>query len=290
MAQARPHDPPVFAGQQDMQVLMSWIFSMKHYLKVTATQDSLWVELASTYLGGAANTWYETWSPPVLARLIDVTPEASQHAVFIPWEMFVDAISRAFEPPDHYHQLRDDLYELKQMGSIAQYIQEFRAIRLQLAITEDEALDKFKRGLRPSTRRELIMRNPATVEEAILIANRHDKAWSRSKGVDQLVHQSTMVPSTSGPQPMEIDSVRAGQPFKKRTITELERMRVANLCYNCGKPGHIARNCQNTSLNTNSCYNCGKPGHIARNCRSKRTQVATVVALSEGSQENEKCQ
>ena len=144
MVQAKPHDPPVFAGQQDMQVLNSWIFSMRRYLKVTGTKDSLWVEIASTYLVGAANTWYETWSPPVLARLVQQTAEASRHAVFIPWDTFVDAISHAFQPPDHYHQLRDDWYDLKQTGSMAQYIQEFRAIHLQLAITEEEALDKFK--------------------------------------------------------------------------------------------------------------------------------------------------
>jgi len=84
MAQAKPHDPPVYAGQQDMQVLNSWIFSMQRYLRVTMTKDSLWVDIASTYLVGAANTWYETWSPPVLMHLIQQASEASRHSVFIP--------------------------------------------------------------------------------------------------------------------------------------------------------------------------------------------------------------
>nr|AEF12552.1 gag protein [Caprine arthritis encephalitis virus] len=37
-------------------------------------------------------------------------------------------------------------------------------------------------------------------------------------------------------------------------------------CYNCGKEGHIAKQCRNGII----CHNCGRRGHIQKDCRGKR--------------------
>ncbi|KAJ8764489.1 hypothetical protein K2173_006229 [Erythroxylum novogranatense] len=37
-------------------------------------------------------------------------------------------------------------------------------------------------------------------------------------------------------------------------------------CYNCGNPGHIARDCRGSDSTSNGCFKCGSAGHFARDC------------------------
>ena len=38
------------------------------------------------------------------------------------------------------------------------------------------------------------------------------------------------------------------------------------LCYRCGFSGHIARECPEKGDDDRKCYNCGMGGHISRDC------------------------
>lgn len=42
---------------------------------------------------------------------------------------------------------------------------------------------------------------------------------------------------------------------------------IVEACYNCGRGGHIAKDCKEPKREREQCcYNCGKPGHLARDC------------------------
>ena len=85
--------------------------------------------------------------------------------------MFKEVVSDYFTPVNSKRQTRDRLAALRQTSLVRAYATELRKVILEIGnVSEDEKLDRFVRGLKFSVRKQVELREPQTLTEAIGIS------------------------------------------------------------------------------------------------------------------------
>ena len=142
---------------------------------------------------------------------------------------------------------------------------------------------QFMRGLPSSIRGKLLAHNPTpTLSEMLSFVQRyravedhevpaHTSASTathkQTADIDQLV--GLMTELVTRQKALE-DQVATSQQLYTAAIKQQQRPRANVTCFRCGKQGHIARECRNSSQRQDrsnvQCYECGRYGHFAREC------------------------
>ena len=227
-----PNKPPSFSGYRVKNSLNinDWIFLCEEYLKFTKANEEDAVIFAGSLLIGAAASWWASFRPthPQLA-----------------WKDFVAALRKEFQDFNIQKRARDHLAELCQRNrSVQKYAQEFREIMRELPhMHEEDRIDHFTRKLKNAEiRKEIDLRSPATLDEAINIADRYDTIlWKKERPS----------PKRCEHIPMEIDAItytksnKKEKKFSKLTFQEKKYLLDNKGCFYCRKlfAGHIAKNC-----------------------------------------------
>ncbi|KAJ9520744.1 hypothetical protein QJQ45_007613 [Haematococcus lacustris] len=124
---------------------------------------------ASVRLTGLAQAWYRS------ARA-DTT---------LTWESFKSGLKVAFRSKSEAAKARDMLHDAKQKHNqtALSFATQLRRLFLQIPnITDDEQLDRFRRGLHPALRAMVDVQLPDSFDKAVNIAVAHDSAY-RDAGV-----------------------------------------------------------------------------------------------------------
>lgn len=159
---------------------------------------------------------------------------------------------RLFGPVDHLDHLRIKLDNLKQTGSLDDYIANFRVITTQInrGMSDDEKRHRFIEGLNEVVRTEVRFRKSKNLEEAIELAVNVDRTMKMS-GRQVVKPESALVVSRKG-RDYRNDAPRnhssGGHKGKftrpKSRVENNSRPRRQITCYKCGKLGHVSKNCR----------------------------------------------
>ncbi|EEB04996.2 hypothetical protein SJAG_05352 [Schizosaccharomyces japonicus yFS275] len=152
--------PFLYDGTPDLLVLQNWIRAVERFLRTRdiATKKQAWT--AYNFLTGAALDRCD-----VDPRLHPGLEEGS-----LSWLELKTYLKRSFTPGDALKRYRLQFYECRQKGSALDFITELDRFRTVLKLDEWLVLDQLERGAKPNVARELRMRRPANLDEAIHVA------------------------------------------------------------------------------------------------------------------------
>jgi Retrotransposon gag protein len=233
--------------------------------------EQLKIFYAGSLLRGTAYNWFE----PLLRRyesfhynpLTTLPPDE-----FTSFSSFSDAMTRMFGDPDLKNTKTRELYELKQVTSVAIYVSEFQRISAFLGWNDEALCCQFYKGLRENVKDGILGTGPRPqtladmmtkaqqidIRIAERIAERKSQSTSTAPSRKPLSlaerisssplnlppvakTQSTAAPS-DGTTPMELDSGRRTST-RRLTSQEKDRRLANNLCLFCGSSNHFRAQC-----------------------------------------------
>ncbi|XP_055614878.1 uncharacterized protein LOC129761190 [Toxorhynchites rutilus septentrionalis] len=114
--------------------------------------------------------------------------------------------------------------------------------------TDDALLDQIIEGCRSSELRKKLLTNDVTLNDAISFGKILEEVQKQTKKYEK-------------PSPSMII-----QQISKRSSEQVSSRK----CYNCNKPGHIAKEVEKCPARYVSCYNCESTGHFKVCCRKRK--------------------
>ncbi|APA15655.1 hypothetical protein sscle_15g104250 [Sclerotinia sclerotiorum 1980 UF-70] len=249
--------PDRFTGNR--QELETFLLQLEIYFQFNQDKfnhdadKSVW---AASYLRGEAAKWVQPYLKDYFTNLSE--PKKRMYptqTIFGRFEGFKKEIRRVFGNINELRDAESKIYGLKQTGSAVKYAVEFRRYIGTTGWEENAMMSHYRKGLKPEVRLELD-RNCTwedlneLIEESIKAdemlyeyqkarrssnfhGNRDRGKYHKNEGRPREIRQSYG-------EPMQLDA-----KFKnKLPKEEVERRRKDKLCFECGKPGHRARDCR----------------------------------------------
>jgi hypothetical protein len=244
--------PQHFAGEKSK--LKGFLVQLNLYLTFHAQRFASPTErvlYAITLLKGEALNWIEGFAHDYLTHagpqgqvMPEMRPETRY--IFSTFEGFLERLNYTFGDFDEVKQAVRKIQSLKQKGSAATYTAEFNRYSIKTGWNDAALKDEYYKGLKEVVKDELSRTDfPDTfkelTEDAIRIDNRfYERAQEKKGFYDPTSKKRYNHGNHYGSQPMELDAIGRKELSPQERQTYMEK----KLCFGCGKPGHMARNCK----------------------------------------------
>jgi len=165
------------------------------------------------------------------------------------WNQFLVEFNGKFLDPNEIENAGRNLMGLRQVRSAREFAQEFDRLAEMAGQTgQGFLMDQFRRSLKQPVQEKLLRQNFPTLQALQVAAIEWDDTLFQFRRQQRATEQRKPPPKPQPKQsangtPMDLD-------FARLSPEETEKRKKAGLCFRCGKPGHMGRNCPSNKKQT----------------------------------------